>query len=209
MHAGIADLLTYAAGEPIDASRRAHIAACGTCRSELQRIAALRGRLAALPVPEPPAGGWNRVAAELDAAPRARAWPVAGLAAASAVAAAVALVMVTAPHDRRAPAAGAATQPAADMVAATGDVNALIAQSQHLESVLARLGGRRHLERAGTALTLDVLEQRIAYLDENLNRATAAESAADSRERLWEERVLLLDSLVKVRYAQAASELAF
>jgi hypothetical protein len=80
---------------------------------------------------------------------------------------------------------------------------ALVAESQRLESLLASLPNEPRLTRAQTALTVADLEDRIQWVDYRLNLASEAGLADEPAERLWRERVDLLNSLVAVRYAQA------
>jgi hypothetical protein len=79
----------------------------------------------------------------------------------------------------------------------------LVAESQRLESLLAALPREPRLTRARTALTVADLEDRIQWVDYRLGLAHEAGLAAEPSERLWRERVDLLNSLVAVRYAEA------
>jgi len=79
----------------------------------------------------------------------------------------------------------------------------LIQESQRLENLLAAYTEEPRLTRASTELTVAELEDRIQWIDYRLN--LAAERGVDpyQSQRLWRERVDLLNSLVAVRYAQA------
>lgn len=79
----------------------------------------------------------------------------------------------------------------------------LVAQSQELEHLLQALPERPHIERVSTAATIDAIEQRIQWLDWQLSYAPDAGLSEEQARQLWRERVELMDSLVKVRYAQA------
>jgi hypothetical protein len=89
------------------------------------------------------------------------------------------------------------------LVAPTSEVEQLIAQSRRLEELLAYLPERPQVERVSTAATVDSLEQRIQWLDWRLVYQSDGLDERQAR-RLWSERVDLMDSLVKVRYAQSA-----
>jgi hypothetical protein len=78
----------------------------------------------------------------------------------------------------------------------------LVAQSRLLDDVLQQLPRRPAVERVSTAATIDTIEERIQWLDFHLS--TAPDELDDQQaHRLWTERVELMDSLVKIRYAEA------
>ena len=77
-----------------------------------------------------------------------------------------------------------------------------MAQSQHLEDLLQRLPGRPQIERVSTAAMIDTIEDRIQWLDFQLSDAPDSGLNEEQTQRLWRERVELMDSLVKVRYAE-------
>lgn len=159
----------------------------------------LAGALRRLPELEPPADGWRRLEQRLGARRRRDVWAPTAAAAACALLVAVALLVrpqMPAPRldgagvaPLRAPAAPAA--PASDWRM----------RSVELERLLDDLPEPR-LARASTALTTALLEDRIALIDEQLTDAAGDAASADA-ESLYRERVLLLDSLVRVRYAAA------
>jgi hypothetical protein len=157
----------------------------------------LRRALEQLPAFEPPAGGWAAIEARLAPATARRRYR-AGAAAAAALAglAAVALALwpgLESPRDaaREAPALNAATAGAE-----------LVQRSAQLERLLAALPPARGT-RASTGLTSTLLEDRIAMVDERLSLAPGDDLPPAATRALWRERVLLLDSLVRVRYAAA------
>jgi hypothetical protein len=76
------------------------------------------------------------------------------------------------------------------------------AENDRLEWMLATLP-ERHAMRGSTAFTLAELEDRLALLDDRLSRVTLEPNAPERAERLWRERVGLMNSLVQVRYADA------
>jgi hypothetical protein len=81
-------------------------------------------------------------------------------------------------------------------------IPSLVSRSQHLEAVLQRLPPRPAVERAATSATIDDLQTRIQMLDQRLS--ASAKDDLDQTRRLWSARVELMNSLVYVRYAEAA-----
>jgi hypothetical protein len=81
-------------------------------------------------------------------------------------------------------------------------VTDLVAQSRELDNVLRTLPDRPRVERVALAATVDTIELRIQWLDFQLSFAPDADLSQEQAQRLWRERVDLMDSLVKVRYAQ-------
>ena len=86
-------------------------------------------------------------------------------------------------------------------VVETARVPELVAQSQQLEGLLQKLPERPRIERVSTAAMIDTIEDRIQLLDFQLSDAGSGLNEQQTR-RLWRERVELMDSLVKVRYAE-------
>ena len=158
-------------------------------------------RLAALPGFEPPAGAWQAIlAARRERAPQtALRWP-------SALAAALLLAVAGLPwlsqsgRDEPLPATSPVADPASLATAA------IRAQNARLESLLAALP-ERHAMRGSTAFTVSQLEDRLALVDDRLSRVALVPHAPEFSERLWHERVELMNSLVQVRYADVASPL--
>ncbi len=81
-------------------------------------------------------------------------------------------------------------------------LDALMVQSQQLEHELRAINYQPRMMRASTAATISNLEDRIAAIDYQLNQPAVRMSLAQKR-LYWRERVRLMDSLVKLRYAQA------
>lgn len=82
------------------------------------------------------------------------------------------------------------------------ELNALMVQSQQLEQNLRAVPYQPRMMRASTAATISNLEDRIAAIDYQLIHPAIRMSPAQKR-LYWRERVRLMDSLVKLRYAQA------
>ncbi|MFQ6004059.1 MAG: hypothetical protein ACE5OQ_01035 [Woeseia sp.] len=78
----------------------------------------------------------------------------------------------------------------------------LMVQSQRLEHELRAITYQPRVMRASTAATIGNLEDRIAAIDYRLNHPEIRMSPAQ-KQLYWRERVRLMDSLLKLRYAQA------
>ena len=154
-------------------------------------------RLAALPALEPPAGAFAGALARAAAA-SSRHQPGLGwtLAAAAATAVlAIAVLVRSAPGTGGAATSSATAAPPAE----------LLAESARLESELAALPAQR-ARRAGTAYTISLIEDRLALVDDELSALALEPGVADVAEGLWRERVALMDSLVRVRYAETLTD---
>ncbi len=157
-------------------------------------LPALRRALEQLPACEPPAGAWDRIRARLDAPPRRRTSAVAAGLGACALAAL---------------ALWAASRPAGEPTAAgprpAPPHQELERRSAELERLLAALPPGL-ATRASTGLTTALLEDRIAAVDDHLSGAPDGELSPAATQALWRERVMLLDSLVRVRYAASVAQ---
>ena len=164
-------------------------------------------RLQALPPAAPVAGGWTQVKSRLAARQRTAARRVFGMRLAAA--ASIALIAVTATwrvteFTREHPAALAAelTPLTADEALAMDRVAQLRTQSHALEEMLAAIGDRPVVERAGTTLPIDTLEAQVQWLDHQIS-VGEDDIAPGSIERLWRRRVEAMNSLVQLRYVEA------
>ncbi len=81
-------------------------------------------------------------------------------------------------------------------------LQALMVQSQQLESDLRALPEEPKIMRASTVASLSDIEDAIAAIDYQLNES-GVQMTPDERELFWRERVRLMKSLVRLRYAQA------
>lgn len=154
-------------------------------------------RLGALSEFEPPAAGWQAVLAARDArdARQTLRWPT--MLAAAVLAAATGLGWWL-------QSAQSALTTAADFaeqrdVPVAADMRA---ENDRLEWLLATLP-ERHAMRGSTAFTVAELEDRLALLDDRLSLVSLEPNAPERAERLWQERVDVMHSLVRVRYADA------
>lgn len=158
-------------------------------------------RLAALPEFEPPLDGWETIqAARLQReAGESRRWPIAITAAVLAAVAGLAWQLQSTQRDL-----AATDSMAFDAAVIASD--AVRAENARLEMLLASLPEMRVM-RGSTAFTVSQLEDRLAFVDDRLSRITLEPNAPEHAERLWRERVELMNSLVQVRYADVASPL--
>lgn len=153
-------------------------------------------RFAALPEFAPPESGWQGVLAargRRDASESSR-WPLALAAATLAAAVGLGAWLQSERRDR-----ALATGP----VVALPVSDAIRAENERLERLLATLPEPRAM-RGSTAYTLAEIEDRLAFVDDRLSRVTLEPNAPERAEQLWRERVGLMNSLVQVRYADAA-----
>lgn len=197
MHARIEQLLSIRDGEPVDALLRTHVADCEQCAAELRHLATRTQALRSLPTFAAPAV-WPAIRASASQ-PRAHGSRRAWLGGAAAAAIAV-LGVLFAVADRQQPSSGEQDS----MIAVDPHVMSLQERSRVLEDTLQSLP-RPALVRAGTAATIDGLEQRIRWVDHHLSGAPESELDGEQTAQLWQERVALLDTLVKVRYAESGT----
>jgi hypothetical protein len=153
-------------------------------------------RLSALAAFDAPAGGWAAVReAERQRESRAsRALPIAVAAAVAALATGLGWWL----QDTQRELAQAVTREFPVALASAG----VRAENARLEQLLATLP-ERQVMRGRTAFTVAELEDRLALLDDRLSRVTLEPNAPERAERLWRQRVDVMNSLVQVRYADA------
>jgi len=211
MHAHIHQLLSIRDDQPVDAGVARHVEQCSTCAAEAARLQLAQRNLRSLPAIDPPAAAWSGIQGRLEeqpAAARVRWSLIAGLMAAAVLVVVVSIGVIDS-HQRLevaeavvpAPPVPAAVVP----LAPVPTVDQLVAQSRQLDGLLQDLPQRPSIERIATAATLDSIEERIQWLDVQLSFASTADLNETQAQRLWSERVDLMDSLVKVRYAEAGS----
>ena len=116
-----------------------------------------------------------------------------------------------------APAVQSAIRP--DERAGDPEVRALQQRSQYMERLISGMPRRGWVARADTAGVIAELEDRIAAVDYQLNRAESLKAGLDRRESpaagnhpryeradapdLWRRRVEYMDQLVRARYVEA------
>jgi hypothetical protein len=205
MHASIDHLLSLRDGEPVDAATAAHVEQCQHCSAELRKLRETRAQLQSLPQFDAPTSFQEiqRAMARPVAAPRRAlsARLVAGLAFVT-----LTTIFFVALRDDTAPTvADRSVEPdeqAMPIDVDTARVPDLVAQSRRLEDLLQQLPERPRIERVSTAAMIDTIEERIQWLDFQLSDAPDSGLNERQTQRLWSERVELMDSLVKVRYAE-------
>jgi hypothetical protein len=205
------DLLAVRDGEPLDAGAKAVIESSLVHGRSVERLRRVQGALRALPALEPPADVLARVLEAKEAREVGRGgWlRLAAGAGVAAVVATAAIVYVTTSGQSRqaevAPAAFVASgEPSAPHSKATPvSYVTLVEQSGRLDQLLAELPAQRPLMTGATASTIAGLEDRIAFLDEQLAFSAAGKVPVPQRAALWSDRVELMNALVSVRYAEA------
>ncbi|HEY7377942.1 MAG TPA: hypothetical protein VH542_04575 [Steroidobacteraceae bacterium] len=204
MHPSLDQLLTLrdraaAATEGV----AAHVRECAECHATVESARKIATRLRELPVRTTPPDRWIAIRTAFLAGTERRWQPRARrpgwlLPAASAALVLFAVLFTVGSHGPR-------TQDPARVATDVSPVAPpkLLAESQRLEAMLASLPSDSQLTRAGTALTVADLEDRIRWVDYRLSLADEAGIDARQANLLWRERVDLLNSLVAVRYADA------
>jgi hypothetical protein len=167
------------------------------------KLGQARNRLRALPQLSPPESAWSGIQARLSQ-PTVRWHPrpmkaVVGLAAAF-TALAIGLVLL-----RPAPLPVALHQIAAQAPVQTDAHDVWVVRSQYLDNLLQQMPQRRQVQRAGTAAAIDALQDRIQWVDYQLAYGNEAGLTTQQATHLWQDRVRLMDSLVKVRYAATSN----
>jgi hypothetical protein len=208
------DLLAIRDGEPLDAHARLAIESSPAQAREVERLRCVQSALRALPAFEPPPDVLGRVLAAKDAAGVGRSrWlrAVAGAGVVAAVATAAIVYVASSGEESRRP---TVTPPALVVdnttstprrVAAPISYAPLAEESARLERILAALPARHPVMTGATASTIAGLEDRIAFVDEQLSYGAAEKLPAPQRVALWSDRVELMNALVNVRLAQAQS----
>ncbi len=145
----------------------------------------LARQLQALPDFDPPAGGWDALRQELDAAPRRRRRRLlGGLALAASLLSSIGI--------------GWQLWPQALPDGSDAELTQLIAQSQGLERTLQRVRPQAVVWDARLAARAAGLENDLAVVDLQLNYAQD-----EARRQLWRNRVLLMSQLVQTHQGAA------
>jgi hypothetical protein len=204
-------------GEPMEAYVAQHVNTCVACSRELERLRSVRVALATLPTMTAPAYNLLATREHRQSIVGRSLRTVGTTTLAAGIGAVVLLVTFTMRMDRSRETATSSTAAAATdmpLVAATQldrstalpddpPMATLVKRSQDLESRLRRLPNRPHIERASTTTTIDSLQSRIQWVDYQLLVANDVGLNERQAALLWEDRIQLMDSLVKVRYAEA------
>ena len=123
-----------------------------------------------------------------------------------AIAATVVMAVILVPRITLTPTLGPAmTEPqstAQESSLGVTALQALMVQSQQLESDLRALPEEPMVMRASTVATISDIENAIAAIDFQLTDS-GVQMTSEETELFWRERVRLMKSLVQLRYAQA------
>ena len=205
MHASIDHLLSLRDGQPVDAATVAHVDQCARCLAELRKLRETQVKLQSLPQLDAPSSFQEIQRAMARPANAPRRIVSARLVAALAFVTLTAIFFVALRDGTRTRVAEhkpvEQQTPAIDIIE-TARVPELVARSQQLEDLLQKLPNRPRIERVSTAAMIDTIEDRIQWLDFQLSDARDSGLNEEQTRRLWRERVELMDSLVKVRYAE-------
>lgn len=196
-HLSMIELLAVRDGdrsEPALAAAHRHAAECEICQGELARLHQRTAHLRALPTLRPSVDAFPAVRMEIRREKRAR-WGRRAAVAALAAAASLAVALV----------GGDLADP--ELLNAEAKLDEAILQSEMLERTLHQVRPNDQVLDGGTVYVIVQLEDQIAGVDARL-----AEVARMERERrllqevqLWQERVGLMNELVKVRVARTAN----
>ena len=170
---------------------------CRISEDHLSGPGSLSERLRALPAHTPPAGGWSLLRARMQQRRRRYALAGGGLALAASVLVAVALVAVQ-PGPQPAPGGGFVAAPR------TPEVAQLISRSQSLEQRLSSARPRVVMWNSGRDASAEMLQQQLRFVDAQLNFADS-----ESAEKLWRERVRLMNALVDLHEPDQAPALQY
>ena len=182
--------------EPGAAAAREHVAACGQCAAELDRLHQRVARLRALPRLAPARNIWPAVEARRRAERRVVHLRRAGVGV-LALAASLAGVAVVRSGD---------VQPLPPAV--EGELAAVKESSRALERMLEAYGPEARVVDGRTAGMAQALEARIAEVDDELQAVGLQQPEPARKEQaleLWRERVGLLDALVDVHVTHASN----
>ena len=176
------------------------------CALTADEHAVLKRRLDALPDTPAPRAVWERTRAQAEAegligrgqAAQGRVWYLGG-GLAAAVVLSVVLVRGFIPDEPE-----FSPTPTNDVTnaAPVNVLEALMVESRQLENDLRSMPAEPRVVRAGTQATILEIEDRIAAIDYQLSDPDSR-LTAEEQEIFWRERVRLMKSLVRLRYAQA------
>lgn len=164
----------------------------------------ITARLRALPQLDGDPDGWLAVRRKLEAGSgqphrRARVARYASAASLAALGLIAGLKLLEAP-----PSVGSVPDAATVASALAEDrIESLRVRSQALEELLAAMPSRPAVERAGTSLPIESLEAEVQWLDHQLTLAGTSGEPAPVAERLWQDRVEVMNSLLQLRYVEA------
>ncbi len=177
---------------------------CGLTADEHRTLAR---ELRALPDTMPPRVVWTRIREQAEAEGLIKTSPLrrhrnwfagAGLAASLLIA----VLLVPGVNDDPEPQFSAVPQGELTNTVPLNALEALMVESRELEGELRSLPEEPRVVRLGTQATILELEDRISAIDYQLTDP-GAQLTPEEQEIFWRERVRLMKSLVRLRYAQA------
>lgn len=197
MHLTMDQLLAARDGdrsEPAFAEAARHLEACASCRAELDALHQRTAKLRALATLAPATDHFPEIRERFLAERRhgrQRLAAMIGLAAAASVAFAVVVGDLVRP-------------PVLD---ASAQLRTAISRSQQLETKLREWNPDERVIDGRTAEVVIIIEERIAKVDARIAEAARLERAKRlvQEVELWQERVGLMDALVKVHVTRASS----
>ncbi len=181
-HCSIQELLEVRNGEG-SVGAKVHVDECEECRDELDRLHQRVAALKALPNVNAPRDRWPLVRQRIVEARQRLWWTRMGWAAAAAIVLALGANGLV-------PWPGAAPEPA------EVELQTLVEQSVHLDSMLRTVQKRVRVVNGLTAVTIADLEDRIIILDSRLSSAQRITITEAQLRGLLQQRVLLMDALV-------------
>jgi hypothetical protein len=185
----------------------AHVTGCESCRRELARLGQIRAQLQALPPIPPSRGLWKSVAVGSLSRREPSPFPwVSAIAIAASFVLGLALIQRLGPGVAD-PGASAPETPIAEVVPSVEPVSVgdLQQRSRQLEALRRAMPQRAGVVRASTARTIADLQDRVALVDMRLNAAAELGLDPAQQQALWQERVILMQSLLRLEYAQVQS----
>jgi hypothetical protein len=179
--------------EPGDADAQQHLDGCHACRAEFDRLHQRVARLKALPALRPARSQWPAVSARLQARKQHRVVRWAGF---SGLAAAACFAFIL----------GMRTNQQVDATEQLA-LNEAMHRSQQLEQVIQSYNPEARVTDGRTVRMASALEDQIATVDQQLERAQLVRGSArdEALLRLWRQRVGLLDALVDVHLTRATA----
>lgn len=212
-HPDLQELLAWLDGDAPGQSSDtgAHLESCARCRAEVDGLRETRAALRDMPALRPARDGWTDVQKAMGLAVQAEqpvhpasmhAWlrPAAAMAASVLLVVGLVLGLQDEPVVRPAPSQIAMQLPATAPIANRttgmgGQLASLVAESRRLEQSLIAQQRTSRVMSLGQAGTVSALRDQIALVD-NLLHARDAELDNAGRERLWRQRVRLMQGLI-------------
>ena len=177
------------------------------CALTAEQRRRLSEQLRSLPETVPPREVWMRIREQAEAEGLISRSPLTrrrSLLAGAGIAASVVLAALYLPALLDSPEPRFSTVPEAELTntVPVNALEALMVESRQLESDLRSLPEEPRVVRLGTQAAILELEDRISAIDYQLADPELALTSAEE-EIFWRERVRLMKSLVRLRYAQA------